>query len=411
MERGFAHGRWMRVLVAVLLALGATLTATVTPAQALERRTTGDVVVVSAGQVVQDDLLAAGRLVRIDGTVLGDVYAFGQNVTVTGMIEGDLIAAAQQVVIEGQVQGNARVAGAGVQVNGAVGRNVTAAAQLVQLGRNGRVAGSWMGAGETLSLAGDVGGALTGTARDVIMQGRVGRNAEVAVSSLTVAPTARIDGDLTYHAEQELEVPAQAVAGRIRYERAEGRRESPASTAGQAFSVLGNLFSLAWLVGSAGAGIALLRLFPRFAATFLGVLQTRPLLSLGAGALAVIATLPLAVLIALTLIGIPLTALLVAGYFSGMFVGWLLLAMAVGSILVGLARRRPLHHIWSFLLGLIVLYVASRLPVLGGVVTFTGLSLGLGALVIALYRAWQGTWPPAPSPVPAAPAMAASAFS
>src|SRR3712207_1107223 len=79
-----------RVLIAlwagVLLVLAIT-----SPAFALDRRT-GDAITVAAGQVVDDGLLASGRLVRIDGTVRGDLIAFARSVTVAGIVEGDVIA-------------------------------------------------------------------------------------------------------------------------------------------------------------------------------------------------------------------------------------------------------------------------------------------------------------------------------
>src|SRR5439155_16310433 len=162
-----------------------------------------------------------------------------------------------------------------------------------------------------------------------------------------------------------------------------------------------NFLSLAWLAGSAIVGLLLLRLFPRFVAEFLGVLEARPLPSLGLGVLALIATLPAAALVGLTIIGLPLAALLVAGYFSGIFVGWLLLAVAVGSILVGVVRGgRPWHHSWSFLLGLLLLFVVTRIPILGGLLWFAGAALGAGALVLTIHRVWRHReslpGPPAP---------------
>jgi cytoskeletal protein CcmA (bactofilin family) len=379
-------------VLAGLVALVAVLAAPAPAAYALERRSS-DAVIVSADQTVDDDVFAAGRLVRIDGTVRGDVYAFAQVVTVTagGTIEGDLIAAAQQVIVDGQVRGNVRAAGATVQVNGGVGRNVTGAAQLLQLGTAGRVGGSWISAGETTALAGDVGGAFTAAGEDVILQGRIGRGAEAALRSLTLGPNARIGGDLTYYADHELNIPAQAVGGQVQFrqtDRAEAARERRGWPP-QPLRALGNVFGLAWLVGSAIVGLALLRLFPRFVARFLEVLEARPLPSLGLGVLAMLATLPAAVLVALTLIGIPLAALLVAGYVGGIFFGWLLLAVGLGTILLGLLRRgRPGHHGWAFLLGLLVLYVATRIPVAGGLIGFAGAALGLGALLITLYRSW-----------------------
>ncbi|MGH2353389.1 MAG: bactofilin family protein, partial [Chloroflexota bacterium] len=390
----------MAALVAVVLALGMAIGGPAQPAHALERKS-GEVVVVPASEVVDDDLLATGRSVRIDGRVRGDVFAFAQSVTVTGVIEGDLIAAGAQVMIDGQVEGDVRSAGAAVQIDGAVGDDVLGAAQSLHVGSGGRVAGNMIGMAETLSVAGDIGGSLTGAVRDAYLQGSIAQSAEVALSSLTISPQASIGGKLTYYAPEEENIPAGVVKGGVEFQRAQ-RHEPEQLPPVQRFSALGNFFSLAWLIGSAIIGLVLLRLFPRFAAEFLGALETQLLPSLGIGVLALIGTLPVAVLVGLTIVGIPISLLLAAGYFSGLLVGWLFLALAVGSILVGLVRRgRPWHHSWAFLLGLVVLYVGTRIPFLGGLVTFVGLSLGLGAFLVTLYRTWRRAGPPpAPTTVP-----------
>jgi cytoskeletal protein CcmA (bactofilin family) len=388
---------WRLPAAAALLALAAVGAAPAAPAYALERRS-DEAVVVAAGEVVPDDLFASGRVVQIDGTVQGDVFAFAQLVTVAGTIEGDLIAAAQQVVVDGRVQGDVRAAGASVQINGAVDKNVTGAAHLLQLSTSGRIGGNWIGAGDTISLGGDVGGTLAAAASDLLLQGRIGRTAEVAADSLNAGPNARIGGDLRYHGDRPA-VPPQLVAGEIvrvhddvrgqMRERARRQMREHGAPWRTAAAVVWNVLSLAWLAGSAIAGLVVLRLFPRFVAQFLEVLEARPLPSLGIGALALIFTLPVAFAAALTIVGLPIAALLAAGYFAGIFVGWLLLAVAVGSILVGFVRRgAPRRLAWSFLLGLLVLYVGTRMPFAGGLVAFAAAALGLGALLLALHRAW-----------------------
>jgi cytoskeletal protein CcmA (bactofilin family) len=398
-------------LAGAAAALAVTLFALVpAPAYALQRES-GDTIVVPANQTVDDDWAAAGRFVRIDGTIHGDAYVLANSVRVTGIIDGDLLTAAQEVIVDGTVRGNVRAAGSLVQMNGAVDGNVTSVAHLVELGTGGRVGRNVISAGDTVAIDGDVGGKLSSAVRDLIVQGHIGGGAEVALSSLTLGPDARIGGDLTYYSDHQVAVPAKSVGGQVHYQHVDTQRRVQAQrhfVPGQVFHAIANFLSLAWLAGSAVVGLLLLRLVPRFVAEFLGVLESRPLPSLGLGVLILIATLPAAVLIGLTIIGVPLAGLLVAGYFSGIFVGWLLLAVAVGSILVGVVRGgRPWHHSWSFLLGLLVLFLVTRIPILGGLLGFAGAALSVGALVLTLERMRRGpgslptAGPPLPTPSPA----------
>src|SRR5687768_4983872 len=381
----------LRWLLAALLSTALLLT-TLTPADALERRS-GETLVVAAGEVVDDDLAVSGRLLRIDGTVKGDVYAVAQHITIAGIVEGDVIALAQEVVIDGQVFGDVRAAGATVQINGVVARNVSGAGQLVRIGSGGRVGGSLLGAAETLSVSGDVGGSLAGVGESVLLQGRIGRGAELGMERLTLGPNASIGGNLTYHSEQPIELQPGAVRGETLFRQIE-RTERPSQAQRDQWRgfgrAAGNFFSLTWLIGSALVGLAMLRLFPRFVARYLEALERNVAGSLGVGVVALVATLPVAIVLAITIVGLPAAAVLAGGWMIGLFMGWLLLAVAVGVVLIGLARRRaPRRLSWSFLLGLIVLYVATRIPFLGPLVGGAGITLGLGALVIALYRTWQ----------------------
>jgi cytoskeletal protein CcmA (bactofilin family) len=371
-------------LALLLLALSGT------PALALERRS-GDSIVVARGEVVDEDFAASGRLVRIDGTVRGDLYVFAQHLTVAGVVEGDVIAVAQEVVIDGQVRGSVRAGGATVQINGAVDRNVNGAGQLVRLGSSGRVGGTVIGAGETLSLSGDVGGGLYGAGESVLLQGRVNRNVDLALGRLQLGPGASVGGDFDYHAEQPLATTIRdAVRGAIRFHPVERPQRVERTQVNRFMGAVGNFFSLTWLAGSAVVGLVLLRAFPRFVARFLDALERSAGASFGVGFVSLVATLPLAGVLGITIVGLPAAVMLVGGWLGGMFVGWLLLAIAVGSVLIGLARRGQERRLtWSFLLGLFVLYVATRIPFVGPLVTFVALTLGLGGLVIALYRTWQ----------------------
>ena len=381
----------LRWPAALLMAL-ALLLMQQAPALALERRS-GETIVVAAGEVVDDDLAVSGVLLRIDGTVRGDVYVVARNVTIAGIVEGDVIALAEEVVVDGQVFGDVRAAGATVQVNGVVARNVTGAGERVRIGSGGRVGGNLLGAAKTLSVSGDVGGSLTGMGENLVLQGRIGRRAELAMERLTIGPNASIGGDFTYRAERPIDLRPGLVAGETRFHPFE-RPERPARVQRNEWrefsGAVVNFFSLAWLTGSALVGLALLRLFPRFVARFLDALERSVVASFGVGAVTLVATLPLAVLFGITIVGLPAAAVLAGSWVVGLFTGWLLLAVAVGGVLIGLARRgAPRRLTWSFLLGLVVLYLATRVPFVGPLVGGLGVTVGLGALVIALYRTWQ----------------------
>jgi cytoskeletal protein CcmA (bactofilin family) len=66
---------------------------------------------VASGQVIDNDVLAHGTNVVIDGTINGDLWAVGSTITVNGPVSGSLVAAGTTVTLNGEVGGSTYVVG------------------------------------------------------------------------------------------------------------------------------------------------------------------------------------------------------------------------------------------------------------------------------------------------------------
>ena len=103
-----------RIMAIFVLAAMLSLTFA-TPALAFDGRS-GDVVVIKADEVVNDDLYVSANEFTLEGTVKGDLIVFATTVYINGTVEGDLIAAGNTIVIEGTVTDDVRIAGAALQL-------------------------------------------------------------------------------------------------------------------------------------------------------------------------------------------------------------------------------------------------------------------------------------------------------
>jgi cytoskeletal protein CcmA (bactofilin family) len=395
--------RWWPRLAAFVLALAALVIAA-PPAQATEFRS-GDAVTVPAGTTVDDDLFIMGQSITIAGQVNGEVFAFGQSIAVTGAVQRDVIAAGQQVTVDGTVGGDLRAAGQQVTVNGRVDGNVTAAGQTVLVARQGAVGGSVLGAGETLSVLGPVERNLTVGAGTLALGSTVGGDVDAHVNTITVDPGARVTGRLDYTSSRESAIPASVAAGGVQFhleehpERAQERpRENP-------FAGLGVFLGLVWLAGSIILGVLLVHYLPGFAVGTAAQVQEHPLPSFGIGLLTLCVAPAALFFLALTLVGLPIAFLGGLAYLAGLLLGWLLLGLALGAWLVLLARRGradlpTIDPRWLVVLGLVVLYVVTHLPFIGGLVWFVALCLGLGALLRQLAALRPQQPPPLQPPLP-----------
>jgi hypothetical protein len=372
------------VLRSLVLAMLAVLTlGLASPTQAFESRS-GDVVTVPAGTTIDDDLIVTGETIVIAGRVTGDVYAFGRSVTLTGVVDRDFIAAGQQVTVDGVILGNLRAGGQQVAINGRIDGNTTVGGQFVTLGRQGALSRSLLAGGQDVTLLGPVGRGLTTGARSLHLGSTVGGDVQAAVSTLTADPEARIAGRLDYSSERPSTIPAGVVAAGVQYTQVEpparGATEPPAPLGG-----LVSLFSLAWLLGSIVAGVLLVHFLPAFTGGTAAQVREHLWSSFGIGMLAIFAVPLAALIVAVTVIGLPLSLLAGLGYGVALYVGWLLLGLAAGGLLVEQVRRRTatrgLRPEWLVVVGLAMLYVLSHLPWIGGLATFIALCVGLGAVV------------------------------
>ena len=384
---------WFHALV-----LGSALLLLAVPGAALaSENRNGTAAVVAPGETLDDDLIATGQTVTIAGRVTGDVYATGQTVVVTGTVDGDLIAAAQQVVVDGTVNGNVRAAGAVVTVNGRVGRSVTGLAQQVNVSSSGRVDGSLVAAGETISAFGPVGRGVTAGGGTLQLGGPVGGKVLVWANNLSLGPNTRIAGDLEYRSDHQADIPNGAVAGRVQFDQIEQRQQQA--------PVLNGLFDfggLVWLCGSAILGALALIFAPRAAARAVELGRQQPVPTFGLGLLALCAVPVVAVLIGLTLVGLPFALAVAALYWLGLLLAWPALGLVVGTELARRVRRgEPMPVLGALVVGLIVLHLVTHLPIVGGLVAFLGLAFGLG-LIVQSFRRWRRPSEPGRAAAPVA---------
>jgi lipopolysaccharide export system protein LptA len=88
----------------IVMLVGTTALAP-SPATALELKRDDNVVTVSASEVIDDTLIAAGDTVLVKGTINGDLVAGGRRIDIAGTVKGNVFAFAESVTISGSVEG------------------------------------------------------------------------------------------------------------------------------------------------------------------------------------------------------------------------------------------------------------------------------------------------------------------
>jgi hypothetical protein len=128
-------------------------------------------------------------------------------------------------------------------------------------------------------------------------------------------------------------------------------------------------------------------LFPMRVRIGLDRVEKHPGLSAAAGAIAVAAALPVAILLFVTVIGIPLIVLEFATLFACLWIGWAAAALLIGRRIVELVRPHTTPSpLTALVAGLVVITAAQTLPLVGWAVTALMVLIALGSALLALVR-------------------------
>ncbi|HMD02987.1 MAG TPA: hypothetical protein VKG44_08505 [Candidatus Baltobacteraceae bacterium] len=128
-------------------------------------------------------------------------------------------------------------------------------------------------------------------------------------------------------------------------------------------------------------------LFPMRVRVALDRVERHPMLSAGTGIVALIAVIPIAILLLLSVIGIPLIVLEFAALFAGVWIGQAAVALLLGRRLYELTRPHTTPSpLGALILGLVLVSAAEILPVVGWAVMALVWLIGLGAAILGCWR-------------------------
>jgi len=297
----------------------------------------------------------------------GPTIRLGGDVVISQPVEGALHALAGTVTIDAPVNGD-----------------VHAAAGDVHVGSTATIAGDLSLAAGHVTLDGAVRGDVNVAAGHVEIDGPVTGDASIAAGSLELGPAARIQGRLTFHGGDLHRDPAAQVVGGIAHTRAQGWRTHE-RTAAWRFA-----HGWIWTAGLVMLAALIAALLPDASRRMAQELQEHPWITPLLGLVA-IASIPIgAVLLILTIIGIPVALLALIGYAGLLLVAYAWVAVVVGGMLLDRVNpqtaARTAWRVGAAMLAMLALAILVRVPLVGGLVKLAALVVGVGMIVAAAFR-------------------------
>ncbi len=356
-----------------------------------------------AGAVIESDYIRAAQSIQIDGEIHGDTFLTGGVVTINGKIDGDLFVVGGKVSVNGEVTNSIRVLAGDVTINGPVGRNVLLLCGNCTVTKQAVIGGSFLTAGGNLELsAARIGRGFRFFGSRLYVNSEIANEAFVVVDKqFLLGPLASISGNLKYTGEKQVEMePGATVGGTIAYQNTSQNENYPGffgiKPLFDLYQRLQPVVDLFGFVVTLLIGFILLGLFPRGFEKSVVAMQKQPYAALGWGLLTLIALPVVAVLFALTIVGLPVSGvLLLLGYII------LLGAKFVAAFFIGrtlLLSRFGERRGWALFVGLLLIYLIGLIPLLGSAVKLFIQLFALGGMILA-YRHPVILEPSNPAPI------------
>jgi hypothetical protein len=303
----------------------------------------------------------------------------GGNVEIDESVDGDVHGAAGRITLNAPVAGSARLAGGHIA-----------------LGTNAAIAEDASLAGGRIVVQGAVRGDLKAAGGRITIDGPVGGDATIMGGTLDLGPNARIGGKLRFRGGTLEKDDAAQVAGGITHRASRGRDRDHAP-----FTYSTGRW--VWTAGLVLLAAILAAFLPGPSNRMMEELRAKPWMAPLLGFIVLTAVPVAAVLVMVTIIGIPIGLLALLAYAALLLVGYVSAAVVIGGLLLGRFKAEAVGlATWragAAVLAMLSLALLARIPYLGGLVQFAALLVGVGLVAALFHRR---------SPPPAAPSAAAA---
>jgi cytoskeletal protein CcmA (bactofilin family) len=337
---------------------------------------------ISSLEEIDDSLLIAGDDVEIRGLINGDLFCAGQDISISADIKGDVICVGQYLTItNSNIEGDVRIAGQNVSTDGYIGKNATIFGQTIN--HNAKTLGEVIFGAQKINLNGNIGKSVLGGAETVKIDSVISKNINIWTNNLTIDDNAVIEGTLEYHSENEAYISQGAnlviKPNHIIPEKEIKKGEKPFySNIKPAMSLENKIKSfLVFLTLS----IILAIFFGNTLTKITKYIIFQRAKTLGIGFLIFFLTPLLIISLLISIIGIPISILLLFLYILALIFSRIITAITLGIIFYeNLSKRKTNSIIISSILGISISWLAFSVPYIGWILSFLSIIWGLGSI-------------------------------
>ena len=336
----------------------------------------GDQVSISQGDTLNDDLYAGGGTVTVAGTLNGDFFAGGGSILVNGKVNGDVFVGGGTINILGDVSDDLRIGGGNILIQSNIGGDVMVGGGQIHIAA-GKVGGDVIVGGGVLQIEAPVAGDVRFGGGEIYINAPVAGSVFMMGEKIKLGPKAIISGNLNYESPKEVEREAGSeVRGEVNYEQTKKRDRGFWAGVFSFGSLIEILCSLVF-------ALLLGLFFNRYSRELVLNAYSRPLRNMLRGLLFVIVTPIIAVILMVTVIGIPLGILALLGYAIALLFSVFAAPLLLGSLIGYWYKREHGYRVtWKTIVaGVIAFFILGLIPIIGWAIQCLLILMTLGTCV------------------------------
>ena len=332
------------------------------------------------------DRIVGGGSVRQTKSVDGDLVAIAGEFELAAPVDGKALVAGGNVRIASKVDGDLFAAGGNVKISAAIGGHARVAGGNVELASTGSVERDFSVAGGDVDIRGPVGGNVHIGAGNVLIDSAIGGDVRAASGDLKLGPNARIAGRLIHRGAHVQRDPAAVVEGGVQRRTHDRSRDRWRDRV----TVHRGGGGWWWTLGIVVLAALLAAAFPKEIQRVGGALRAHPGVTLFAGFVALICVPFAALILMITIIGLPVALVVMLLYGLLLLVGYAAAGVMLGDAALQRFRAQDAGRVWyriaAATLAMLAVALVAKVPVVGAFVALAAILFGMGAIVMSVVR-------------------------
>ena len=338
---------------------------------------TGESISITTDQKVLGDFYVAAETITMSGLVDGDLYAVGNKVTVDGQIKADFLSISKSTQLHAEVDDDVRVLAGEVIVAGPIKGDLFVISETLKVLSSASIGGDLIFFGGAAEVEGDIAGSVLGSYRSLRLNAPVSGLVDVTVkSNFVLGDRSEVTGDISYTSRQEVIKATNTVVG------GETVWTKPIKSDNLVSQLL---WSLAIFFFSA---LVIFFVIGQRSANLIVELVTTNYSWVGLIGLALLLGAPiLVVLFGISLVGIPISIIILSGFMALVLMAFLLTPILFGVLLANLLKWSEEVSVLTISIGTVIGGGLLIVPVVGPLIILCVTIIMLGAITLFLFKA------------------------